>query len=398
MTVKKSKGIILLVFFAFLIYGSIESMRTATLSAVVAENGLSYSLGGTIVTVYFIGYILSNFVMSTLAKKIGSRKILLLSLVLFLVGSVVYILGGLTSLLIGIFITGVAGGAIAVSGNHLVVEADPDNKGRNLNWTSLFHSVGSMLMPLFCSFLFAANISWTTAYLSVLPFVGLAMVCAFFPAFKKSAPTQQVVVDEPVETTTTQRFTPNKGLILLLVMVFLYVFSEVGLITWLVEFLSTQKGMSIEDASRYLSAYFLLVMVGRLVGGVVIDRIGHEKSIVIMSAAAILFIAAGILTNDWSGLLFAISGLFYATIYPTGIAIISTLMPKNTQQAIGLYSACGGIGGAVSGYLMGAVGDLLGISFAMWFIILFLVGVIVSTLLIKRASSTGRRSEKSGDR
>ncbi len=57
-------------------------------------------------------------------------------------------------------------------------------------------------------------------------------------------------------------------------------------------------------------------------------------------------------------------------------------MQKNTQQAIGLYSACGGIGGAVSGYLMGSLGDVLGIASAMWAIIVLLACVVVSTFAI----------------
>ncbi len=388
MTSKHSKRIIYLVFFAFLIYGCIESMRTATLSSVIEENGLSYSLGGTIVTVYFIGYTLSNFIMGALAKRIGSRKVLMIGLLFFLAGTALYILGGVAVLLIGASLTGVAGGAIAVSGNHMVVQADPENKGRNLNWTSLFHSVGSMVMPLYCSFLFAADVGWQIAYITVLPILLLAIAFSAASAFKKR-PIKIQPIAENTEHKANHGLSANKGLVLLLLMVFLYVFSEVGLITWLVEYLTTQKGVPLEDASRYLSAYFMLVMAGRFVGGVIIDRIGHERSIVIMAALAIVAIAAGILTKDFSGLLLALSGLFYATIYPTGIAIISSLAPGNTQQAIGIYSACGGIGGMLSGYIMGAVGDMFGITTAMWFIILFLVGVILSTLAISFVNKKG---------
>ncbi len=380
MASKKSKIIIFLVFFAFLIYGSIESLRTATLASVVEENNLSYSLGGSIVTVYFIGYILSTFVMGALAKRIGSKKVLLMGLGFFLIGISIYILGGIAILLTGAFFSGVAGGAIAVSGNSLVVEADPENKGRNLNWTSLFHSVGSMLMPLYCSFLFATNASWTVSYISVMPILVVGIILTSIIAFGKK---EIKPMKESIEKADgKKKMSINKSLIFLLLMVFLYVFSEVGIITWMVEFLNTQKGLSLEVASGYLSGYFLLVMLGRLLGGVAIDRIGYEKSIIFASLLAMAAIAAGIIANDFSAVLLALSGLFFSIIYPTGIAIISSIMPKNTQQAIGLYSACGGVGGAVSGYLMGSLGDVLGIASAMWAIIVLLACVIISTFAI----------------
>ncbi len=313
MASKKSKIIIFLVFFAFLIYGCVESLRTATLSSVVEENNLSYSLGGSIVTVYFIGYILSTFIMGALAKRIGSKKVLLMGLGFFLIGISVYILGGISILLTGAFFSGVAGGAIAVSGNSLVVEADPENKGRNLNWTSLFHSVGSMLMPLYCSFLFATNVSWTVSYISVMPILVVGIILTAIMSFSKK---EIKSVKERIEKADEKKkISINKSLIFLLLMVFLYVFSEVGIITWMVEFLNTQKGVSLEVASGYLSGYFLLVMLGRLLGGVAIDRIGYEKSIIIASLLAMLTIAAGILTNNFSAVLLARYRACFSLLY-----------------------------------------------------------------------------------
>ncbi len=381
MKVKNSKLIIYFIFFVFLVYGCIESARTATISSVIEENGLTYALGGTVITAYFIGYTISNFIMGIVAAKIGSRKVLVIGFVFFLIGTILYIIGNIAILLVGAFFTGIAGGAIAVSGNHIVVQADPENKGRNLNWTSLFHSIGSMVMPFYCSFLYATSISWKIAYITILPFIAVAIIFSFIIAFNKK--------DKNIHTTETKdnaqvknKLPVSKGLVLLLGVVFLYVFSEVGIITWLVEFLTTQKGVSLESASRYLSVYFMLVMAGRFVGGVIIDRIGYEKSIIIMAFLAIITIAIGIITHEFSGVLLALSGLFYATIYPTGIAIISTLAPNNTQQAIGIYCASGGIGGILSGYLMGTIGDIFGMSVAMWLIILFLVGVIICAFAI----------------
>ena len=65
-----------------------------------------------------------------------------------------------------------------------------------------------------------------------------------------------------------------------LLLIAVYVAAELGIAAWLVEFLQQTKAFTVARSSLYLSLFFGGLMLGRLLGSFVIERIGYLRTII----------------------------------------------------------------------------------------------------------------------
>ena len=70
---------------------------------------------------------------------------------------------------------------------------------------------------------------------------------------------------------------------LLYLAIFAYVAAEIGVATWMVDFLQKSRHISVVESSMYLSVHFAGIAVGRLFGSLFVDRLGHLQSLLLFS-------------------------------------------------------------------------------------------------------------------
>ncbi len=169
-------------------------------------------------------------------------------------------------------------------------------------------------------------------------------------------------------------------------LVVVYVAAEIGLASWLVEFLQKEKSQSIVISSMFLSLFFGLVMVGRFVGSFLVERVGYLKSMLIVSIAACASLAIGIVGPPSTILFLPLTGLFFSIIFPTATAAVSDLQRENVGTALGLFFAFGGVGGMLGPWLIGLLSDWLGITAGFGLVLVYCVvtfGTLVTLMLMK---------------
>ena len=109
----------------------------------------------------------------------------------------------------------------------------------------------------------------------------------------------------------------------------LYLIAEHGITNYIIMYGTEYIGVSAASAGLSLSLYSAGIMIGRLVLGTVVDRIGAEKmlfiSLVVATAAAVFTFALGILPL----LLFV--GLAISLVYPTTVSLVR----KHAPAALG---------------------------------------------------------------
>jgi len=105
--------------------------------------------------------------------------------------------------------------------------------------------------------------------------------------------------------------------------------------------------------------FFLFFMLARLFLGAVTDRIGFTLSIIIASAFSGICSLAAILTGEKGAMLFAISGVGIALIYPTVMALLAKRYPKGTGAAITFTVTLMGIASVIGNLLIGFIIDLV---------------------------------------
>ncbi len=347
-------------FFAFFVFGFTDNLKGPALPALLQDLNFNYSLGGTVLLGVYLGFMAATLSTGFLADAVGQKAVLVLAGVCLAIG-----VAGFSSLsspvwlMIFMAILGFGLGSLELGCNALIVSLHSTDKGRYLNLMAVMHGMGSMLAPLYAGWLLAAGDSWRTVYR--WDFVLIGLLIAFFALVRfpsiDSAQSEKIDFKQLGKTA----FTPE--MLLYYTAITLYVAIELGIASWIVEFLQKIQAQSVAESTRALSLFFGLMMVGRFVGSFFVERLGYLKSILLAALSASACVALGIFGPSQFSFLLPASGFFLSIIFPTITAAASDAHKENLNTMLGLLFTFAGLGGVVGPWLVGIVSDLGGIRF-----------------------------------
>lgn len=368
-------------FFSFFTFGFVDNIKGPTLPNLLQDLNFSYSQGGGILFGAYLGFVIATLLAGPLSDLLGNRLILLAAALFIALGTLG--MGSATTypLLFGaMLVIGLGMGAIEVGGNALIVALHPLAQGRFLNLLATFHGVGSLLAPFYAVWLLSENGSWRNVFLYSLPVTVLLGLLFLITAGPSVSQQERHGFDWQVLRRTG--FSPT--MIFFYLAIGLYVATELGIANWIVEYLSKSKGLTQSTASYYLSGFFGCIMIGRLVGSIVVERIGYLRSVWLAAIGALLCIGITLLTPPAFAFFLPLSGFFCSIIFPTITAAVARLHPQNTGTILGLLFTAGGVGGALGPAVMGVASDALGIQWGFGLAAIFCAGSIVALSMLLR--------------
>ncbi len=371
-------------FFSFFIFGFVDNLKGATLSSLLVDLDFSYAQGGSILFGAYLGFFIATLAAGVLADSMGNRKILILAGGLISVGILAFAGAGTFWLLFGaMLIIGLGMGCIEVSGNGLIVQLHPLNRGRYLNLLATFHGIGALVVPLYAGWLLNAGVSWRQVFQYSLP-MAILLTLAFLltPAPSKRAPksTQQPAFDW--QAVGKLGFT--RQMLWFYAAIAFYVSAELGIGAWIVEFLQRSKGFSLTGATGFLSLFFGMIMLGRVVGSFVVERLGYVRSVLGAAAGGLICVLIGIFGPPPLAVFIPICGLFFSIIFPTITAVVSDVNPQKTNTILGLLFAAGGVGGALGPWAIGLASNGLGIQMGFALVAVYCLLVIGAMGMVQR--------------
>jgi fucose permease len=285
-----------------------------------------------------------------------------------------------------LFIVGLGLGSIEVGGNSLIVELHSRARGRFLNLLAVFHGVGSFLAPLFAAQLLTGGFSWRQVYqFSILLAVGLLIFFVVVRYPQRSVPASQGVA---LGSFLAAGFSRRMSWYYLLVGV--YVAAELGIAAWIVEYLQQVKGFSLTDASLYLSLFFAAIMIGRLAGSFIVERVGYLRALLTAAVGGLVCLSIGVFASPEMAVFIPLTGLFFSIIFPTTTASVSALYGENMSAILGVLFAFGGLGGALGPWAIGVTADAVGLQWGFALTIVFCLVMLVALLVLQRMMG-GRR-------
>lgn len=162
---------------------------------------------------------------------------------------------------------------------------------------------------------------WANAILLVMGLAGAAVL--IFVRFPRPGSDGA----EPSEKFGFRKVLKNRAFYFLVLMLGLYFIAEHSVMNWLVTTGTGAFGLTIDEASGYLSLFFGGIMAGRLVFAPVVQKFGIKRSIMAFTTAAtVLFVIATVMQQRGL-LLLGISGLFFSILYPTMVMLIQSYYP-----------------------------------------------------------------------
>ncbi|MDC3417370.1 MFS transporter [Aquibacillus salsiterrae] len=352
----------IVVFGGFTIFGISENIKGPAIPKIQADFQVSESQLGILLALNALGFLIACLYTSTLINKIGVK---LTSIILFsamaLSGYFIYLSNSFFMLSASYFFLNVGNGMLEISLAIIAARIFTKNTGTMLNLSHFFYGLGSTVAPIFATsmmgwVIFNSELGWRGMYLIMLSFSLLPIIPVVLSNFSNENTIQG-------ERTSIKGLTRDRIAWLIVFALTFGVVAELGMASWLVNYLIKVYDWTLDEASKLLSVFFLLFMFARLLLGPVTDKFGYTKSVIIFSGLAGISSLAAISIGEEAAILFAIAGIWVAPIYPTMMALLAKRYAKGTDSAITFTVSLIGIGSIVGNLLIGYIIEL----FSNWF-------------------------------
>ena len=347
-------------FFAFFVFGFSDNLKGPTLPALLQDLKLNYALGGTILLGAYLGFMAASLSTGLLADTVGQKAVMILAGVCLALGVV-----GFSSfqnpvlLTLSMAVLGFGLGSLELGCNSLIVNLHAADKGRYLNLMAVMHGLGSTIAPLYAGWLLAANTSWRTVYRWDLLLIGLLIV--FFTLLRFPRIQETAAKSEKLDLRHVSKTAFSPEMLWYYAAITIYVAIELGISSWIVEFLQKIHGQSVTQSTQALSLYFGLMMLGRFVGSFFVERLGYLKSILFAALCASACLALALFGPAQFALLLPASGFFLSIIFPTITAAASDAHKENMNTILGLLFTFAGLGGILGPWLVGILSQVAGL-------------------------------------
>jgi MFS transporter, DHA1 family, quinolone resistance protein len=283
----------------------------------ITEFGLSLSAASAFHYVPMIAIALGGLCLGFLADRLGRKYSIVLGLLLYGLGSFLFIFGssfGFFVLLLGISGVGVSVfkvGALALVGD---ITGSAREHTALMNTVEGWFAVGAIVGPALVATLLELGLSWTWLYVAAAGICGLLMLAAV----QVDYPRVQRTTAKPASLAQTLTLLKNPYALGFSTLIMLYVAVEVAIYVWMPTWLAGYDGSLPWLATYALTLFFVLRAAGRFIGAWLLQRLAWEQVLLVLALAILLCFAGSLVGGEaWALWLLPLSGLFMSVMYPT---------------------------------------------------------------------------------
>jgi predicted MFS family arabinose efflux permease len=379
----------------------IDRFLISTMYPTIAkELALGYDDIGTITGALALAWGLAALVMGNLSDRIGQRRVLVGSLIVFslLIGGS-GLAAGLSGLVLVRVVMGFADGAFTPASIAATVQVSPpERRGRNVGLQqTMLVLFGLGLSPLLVGFLLREGVDWRYIFL-VFTMPGLMVAWAtwkIIPEVPKSAEQRSSISD-------WRAVLRHKNIWLLMGGMFCWLTCLITTSAFMPNYLIDHLGLSPLQMGGVMSGIGFGAVAGTIILSALSDSIGRKPVMLLGSVGAlaglVLLGNVGASVSALFGLLFLIhfcnNALITLTVGPIAIETVPTAL---ITTASGVVIAAGELlGGGLAPVIGGQVAERYGISHILWLPIgTMAAGLFLCTLLVETNPKMARQEAKS---
>lgn len=338
---------------------------------------------------FFLAYLFMGVPASVIVNKIGYKKAALTALVSMFAGVWVVFAGGnlgaIWLYLLGMFFLGCAITILQVVVNPLVtVLGSKEGANSRMNFGGAASSLGATFAPIVVGFIIGNVVIEKLSVSDVNPllFTMMALLAMMFVVLS-FVNIPEVGIRQTSEDKADYKALLTPHFIFGLVAIFLYVGLEVTTANITNLFLINDLKIDAGVAGAIVGTYWLLMLVGRLVGAAIGTKVQSRPQLIIVSLAALVFYIAAILIPSTTLVtmpavdshfnvlfaqvpinifLFVLVGLCTSVMWTCIFILATEGLGKQTNLASGIFMMMvfgGGIIPAIQGKLVDVMGDFL---------------------------------------
>ncbi|MEU7844443.1 MFS transporter [Micromonospora sp. NPDC049114] len=344
--------LLLLAYLAFVSLGLPDGLLGVGWPSIRADFGVPTEAVGLLLTAGTVGYLTSSVLAGFTLARLGVGALLAGSTLLASLALTGYAVSPGLAVLVGCaLVLGLGSGAIDSGLNAYAAGAFGP---RHMNWMHAFFGLGVAIGPLIMTAALSAGLAWRWGY-GIVAGAQLVLATAFaltVRAWRRRAPEPGVgttdaapAVRVPILTTLRLPAVWSGTLAFAL-----YVAIEVSAGLWAFLLLTQGRGLSAAVAGGCVSAYWGSLFVGRVVQGVVAERLGPR--LVLRASLAGMAVGAGLIAVPGSAALavlgLVVLGFAAAPVFPLlTLTTADRVGAAHADRAIGLQIGAAGLGAAL---------------------------------------------------
>lgn len=386
-----------LVFLIFFVISFLTNIMGPLIPDIINSFKLSLGMAGFLPFSFFAAYGVMSTTSGVLIERYSEKSVMIFSFLLAAFGSLLFGLFPVYYIaLLSLFLIGIGMASLQVAINPLLrISGGEKHFAFNSVLAQLFFGAASFLSPLSYSYLVEnikhdgsnsngfletlsklvpENLNWVSLYW-IFAITALAMVVIIlFFKFPK------VELDETEKNGTWsvyKNLVKDKTVVLFFFGTFAYVGTEQGIANWMSKFLSDYHGYDPQTVGAEMVAYFWgLLTAGCLLGLLLLKFLDSRNVLKVFTIGAILCLTVALFGSSEMALYaFPLSGFALSVLW----SIIFSLALNSLENNHGAFSGilCTGIvGGAVMSLIIGKLGDMIGLRYAMTLLYLTLAYIL----------------------
>jgi MFS transporter, FHS family, glucose/mannose:H+ symporter len=384
---------------AYFITGLATVLLGSVLPQLLIHYQVSYTAGGQLVFLQFIGFLAGVPLSSWLIPRIGYKKVLVAAA--FCIGILLFGLWMLPPY--GIVCALSMGNGLGIAATETVVatfimEVFVGRRAVVISYMEVAFGLGALGMPIAASFLIAHQ-AWRGSFLLVAI---LALGVSFLWMFVTITSHMNVGKEKSLDAVSeapqaTGRYSQGILLSLYLLLIFLYVGVESSLSGFLPAIFAPLLHQREDEATLSIATLWSAMVIGRIITSWMIRRVSYARYLFWSIIGTLAFlIALAVFRNLWGSYLLVWGvGLSMSGVYSITMVYANHAFPGGARLVTGLLTASAGIGGAVLPLFIGYALDHLNPSAVLWIfagfgllLLLSLLGILLMGSLAPKKTST----------
>ena len=355
-------------------YGVMTSFLGATLPELSARSGFDLARSGTLFSFLYLPQVPMVFLAGPLIDRFG-KKLVLAAGFLCSAGALVGMAYTPSYAMLGtlLVLLGLGSCSAMAAANTLIPDLYPTNPSSALNLGNTFFGVGAFFFPLL-----VAVLTRSLGLVATMWFVALLVGLVAFVALAQKFPPASMAGG--FDWGQAMSVAINPAVIILACVLFFYTALEVSTAGWARTFLERDLAASPESSKIILTAFWIMMMLGRLMASQVVKRVRGPQLVLGCSMGAIagllLIVLAPNVSVATAGII--LCGLAYAPIFPTTAGTASTYFSRIFGTVFGMLMALALLSGAVAPRAVGYVAQHQSVRSGIWILVVIAVLLLIT--------------------
>lgn len=344
------------VYFAFFTSGIMCTLVGAILPFMKAEYGMSYVLGGSVLSAHQIGNLFAVLFAGFLPYLIGRKRSTIILGSSLVIGFVLMIFtGNSIALILAFGLAGISKGTMSNISN-VVISEETANKTAGLN---ILHAVFA------CGALAAPGIVIVATSFGFIGWRGAAWFLVVFQLISLGLIGSSEMSNKPVARSSDSEklFLKSFPYWLNTAILFFYLCCESATVGWLVTYFTESGRMTMKMAQTSATLLWLMIMCGRILCAAVSKKVNRCLLLICLSLAGTIFFVLMITGTTSFLIILGLLGVGFSMsgIYPTTLGTMNARYTSSTI-ATGTCIAVATCGAVIMPTIVGLVAEYTGIS------------------------------------